>query len=112
MPTYPFAQSLRCMVQVRLDDEASLCSIGILAEAVEHICVKGVLELRMLRNALREATANPTPDAVKTAFGMFARVDRDFRRMIAHEALTLAAQRRGQYGPKVRTIRRTRVGPG
>lgn len=97
-------------MQVRLDDEASLCSIGILAEAVERICVKGVLELRMLRNALREATANPTPDSVKTAFAMFARVDRDYRRLIAHEALTLAARQRGQHAPKVRAVRRARVG--
>lgn len=108
---YRFESSSRCVLQYRLDDEASLCSIGILAEAVEHICVKGVLELRMLRNALREATANPTPEAVKTAFGMFARVDRDYRRMIAHEALTLAARQKGRYGPKVRVIRRARVGP-
>lgn len=96
-------------MQYRLDDEASLCSIDILAQAVERISVKGVLELRMLRNALREAAAAPTPEAVKFAFAMFSRVDRDYRRLIAHEALTLAAQQKGRYAPKTRAVRPQRV---
>ncbi|WP_448206864.1 hypothetical protein [Azospirillum sp. sgz302134] len=97
-------------MQYRLDDEASLCSIEILAEAVERIIVKGVLELRMFRNALRAAVATPTPEAVKNAYAMFARVDRDYRRLIAHEALTIAAQQKGRYKPKPRVVRRARVG--
>lgn len=98
------------MLQYRLDDEASLCSIEILAEAVDRVCIQGVLELRMLRNALREAAKNPSNEAVKTAFAMFSRVDYDFRRRIAHEALTLAAQQRGRYAPRQRVFRRARVG--
>lgn len=97
-------------VQYRLDDEASLCSIDILAQAVERICVKGVLELRMLRNALREAATSPTADAVKFAFAMFSRVDGDYRRLIAHEALTLATEQRGRYAaPRPRAVRRPRM---
>ncbi len=98
------------MVPYQLDDEASLCSIEILAEAVDRVCVQGVLELRMLRNALREAARNPSAETVKTAFAMFARVDRDFRRRIAHEALTLASRQRGRYAPRQRPIRRPRSG--
>ncbi len=98
------------MLQYRLDDEASLCSIEILAEAVDLVCVQGVLELRMLRNALREAAANPSNEAIKTAFAMFSRVDRDYRRRIAHEALTLANRQRGRYAPRPRVFRRAKVG--
>jgi hypothetical protein len=92
-----------------LDDEAALCSIEILSEAVERTCVPGILELRMLRNALREAVKSKTPEAVKTAFGMFARVDRDYRRRIAHEALTLATKQKGRFAPRERVVRRTRM---
>lgn len=92
-----------------LDDDAALCSIEILSEAVERACVPGIVELRMLRNALREALQSKTPEAVKTAFGMFARVDRDYRRRIAHEALTLATEQKGRFAPRERMVRRTRL---
>ena len=96
-------------MQYRLDDDASLCSIDILAQAVERMSVKGVLELRMLRNALREAVSSPTPDAVQFAYAMFSRVDPDYRRMIAHEALTLAAEQKGRYAQKERVVRPQRM---
>jgi len=99
-------------MQYRLDDEAALCSIEILSEAVERTCVPGLLELRMLRNALREAVASKTPEAVKTAFGMFARVDGDYRRLIAHEALALAAEQKGRFAPRERVMRRARLAQG
>ncbi|SMH58642.1 hypothetical protein [Azospirillum agricola] len=94
----------------RLDDEAALCSIEILSEAVERTCVPGVLELRMLRNALRAAVASRTTEAVKTAFAMFGRVDPDYRRLIAHEALSLAARQKGRYAPRERVVRGARLG--
>lgn len=96
-------------MQYRIDDEAALCSIEILAEAVERTSVPGLVDLRMLRNALREAIRTRTPDAIKTAFGMFARVDRDYRNRIAHEALTLAAQQRGRFAPRERVVRRVKL---
>jgi hypothetical protein len=56
-------------VRLTLDDEATLCSVGILAEAV------------------------------RLAYSAFSRVDRDFRDQIAHHALQLAALRRQSAGP-------------
>ncbi|AWK90037.1 hypothetical protein [Azospirillum thermophilum] len=98
-------------MQIRPDDEAALCSIEILAEAVDRACVPGLLDLRMLRNALREAARSPTPDTVKIAFGMFSRLDGDYRRRIAHEALSIAAEQRGRFAPRGRRgPRRLRAG--
>jgi len=78
----------------RIDDDASLCSIEILAEAVEMAFVPGVLELRTLRDALKDAMATRSPDAVMLAYSAFSRVDREFRQRITHHALSLATIRR------------------
>lgn len=97
-------------MQFRLDDDAALCSIEILAEAVDRVCTQDAMPLRMLRNALREAVKRPAPDTVKTAFAMFARLDGDYRRLVAHEALTLATRQKGKFAPRERAVRRTRLG--
>lgn len=98
-------------MKYRLDDDVSLCSVEILTEAVERVCVPGVLELRFLRNALREAVTSRCPETVKAAFAMFARVDPDYRHMIAQEALALAARQRGRFAVRRRVIRPARVRP-
>lgn len=82
----------------KIDDDAALCSIEILAEAVEMAFVPGVLELRTLRDALREAMRTRSPDAVALAYSAFSRVDRDFRQRITHHALSLATIRRHAAG--------------
>ncbi|PWC85857.1 hypothetical protein TSH100_14910 [Azospirillum sp. TSH100] len=82
-----------------LDDEATLCSVEILAEAVEMAFVPGILELRTLRDALNEALRNRSPSAVRLAYSAFSRVDHDFRSQITHHALELAALRRRSAGP-------------
>ncbi len=82
----------------RFDDDTALCSIQILAEAVEIAFVPGVLELRTLRDALRDAMRNRSPDAVRLAFSAFSRVDREFRQRITHHALSLATLRRDTGG--------------
>lgn len=82
-----------------LEDEATLCSIEILAEAVEMAFVPGILELRTLRDALQEARRTRSPAAVKLAYSAFSRVDREFRNRISHHALTLATLRRRSAGP-------------
>lgn len=86
-------------MSLTLDDEATLCSVGILAEAVEMAFVPGILELRTLRDALKEALRTRSPAAVRLAFSAFSRVDRDFRSQITHHALQLAALRRHSAGP-------------
>lgn len=82
-----------------LDDDAALCSVEILAEAVEMAFVPGVLELRTLRDALKDALRSQSPDAVRLAFSAYSRIDRDFRDRISHHALTLATMRRNNAGP-------------
>ncbi|CBS86371.1 hypothetical protein [Azospirillum lipoferum] len=82
-----------------LDDEAVLCSIEILAEAVEMAFVPGILELRTLRDALQEARRTRSPAAVQLAYSAFSRVDGEFRSRISHHALTLATLRRRSAGP-------------
>lgn len=82
-----------------LDDEAVLCSIEILAEAVEMAFVPGILELRTLRDALQEARRSRSPAAVQLAYSAFSRVDGEFRNRISHHALTLATLRRRSAGP-------------
>ncbi len=82
----------------QFDDDAALCSIEILAEAVEMAFVPGVLELRTLRNALREALSTQSPDAIRLAYSAFSRVDREFRQRISHHALSLASIRRQTAG--------------
>lgn len=86
-------------MRLTLDDEATLCSVEILAEAVEMAFVPGILELRTLRDALNEALRTRSPAAVRLAYSAFSRVDRDFRNAIAHHALQLAALRRHSAGP-------------
>ncbi len=86
-----------------LEDEATLCSIEILAEAVEMAFVPGILELRTLRDALQEARRTRSPAAVRLAYSAFSRVDREFRNRkfrnrISHHALTLATLRRRSAG--------------
>lgn len=81
-----------------LEDEATLCSIEILAEAVEMAFVPGILELRTLRDALQEARRPRSPAAVRLAYSAFSRVDREFRNRISHHALTLATLRRRSAG--------------
>ena len=81
-----------------LEDEATLCSIEILAEAVEMAFVPGILELRTLRDALQEARRTRSPAAVRLAYRAFSRVDREFRDRISHHALTLAMLRRRSAG--------------
>jgi len=78
----------------QLNDEAALCSIEILAEAVEMAYVPGIIELRVLRDALRNAVDTKSADAVALAFSTYSRVDRDFRDKISNEALALALIRR------------------
>jgi len=80
------------------DDAATLCSIEILTEAVEMAFVPGVLELRTLRDALRDAMTTRSPDAIRLAYSAFSRVDRDFRERISHHALSLATIRRYSAG--------------
>ncbi|PWC37585.1 hypothetical protein [Azospirillum sp. TSO35-2] len=82
-----------------LDDEAALCSIEILAEAVEMAFVPGILELRTLRDALNDALRSRSPAAIRLAFSAYTRVDRDFRDRISHHALSLATLRRRTAGP-------------
>lgn len=82
-----------------LEDEAALCSIEILAEAVEMAFVPGILELRTLRDALQEARRTRSPAAVQLAYSAFSRVDGEFRNRISHHALTLATLRRRSAGP-------------
>lgn len=86
-------------MRLTLDDEATLCSVEILAEAVEMAFVPGILELRTLRDSLNEALRTRSPAAVRLAYSAFSRVDRDFRDKIAHHALQLAALRRHSAGP-------------
>ncbi|MGF7177110.1 hypothetical protein [Azospirillum doebereinerae] len=81
-----------------IDDDASLCSIEILTEAVEMAFVPGVLELRTLRDALHDAMATKSADAVLLAYSAFSRVDREFRHRITHHALSLATIRRHAVG--------------
>ncbi|MFP5514486.1 MAG: hypothetical protein ACLGJC_15530 [Alphaproteobacteria bacterium] len=81
------------------DDDAVLCSIEILAEAVEMAFVPGILELRTLRDALQEARRTGSPAAVQLAYSAFSRVDGEFRSRISHHALTLATLRRRSAGP-------------
>ncbi|AWU93453.1 hypothetical protein DM194_03810 [Azospirillum ramasamyi] len=81
-----------------LEDEAALCSIEILAEAVEMAFVPGILELRTLRDALREARRTRSSAAVRLAYSAFSRVDPEFRNRISHHALTLATLRRRSGG--------------
>jgi len=88
------------------DDDATLCSIEILAEAVEMAFVPGVLELRTLRDALQDALTSNSSDAIRLAYSAFSRVDRDFRQRISHHALSLASLRRQNAGPILRTARR------
>lgn len=86
-------------MSLTLDDEVTLCSVEILAEAVEMAFVPGILELRTLRDALNEALRTRSPAAVRLAYSAFSRVDRDFRSQITHHALELAALRRRSVGP-------------
>ncbi|ALG71771.1 hypothetical protein VY88_13175 [Azospirillum thiophilum] len=86
-------------MSILLDDEATLCSIEILAEAVEMAFVPGILELRTLRDALQEALRSRSPAAVRLAYSAYSRIDREFRDRISHHALTLATQRRLSAGP-------------
>lgn len=88
------------------DDDATLCSIEILAEAVEMAFVPGVLELRTLRDALQDALTSNSSDSIRLAYSAFSRVDRDFRQRISHHALSLASLRRQNAGPILRTARR------
>lgn len=85
-------------MSLQFDDAATLCSIEILAEAVEMAFVPGILELRTLRDALRDALKTRSPDAVRLAYSAFSRVDGDFRQRISHHALSLAAIRRRSAG--------------
>ncbi len=82
-----------------LEDETALCSIEILAEAVEMAFVPGILELRTLRDALQDARRTRSPAAVQLAYSAFSRVDPEFRNRISHHALTLATLRRRNAGP-------------
>lgn len=91
-------------MSLTLDDEATLCSVEILAEAVEMAFVPGILELRTLRDSLNDALHTRSPAAVKLAFSAFSRVDRDFRNQITHHALQLAALRRHSAGPMRRDL--------
>lgn len=93
-PTSRLPTSQRPADERALDDEATLCSIEILAEAVEMAFVPGILELRTLRDALQEARRTRSSAAVKLAYSAFSRVDGEFRNRISHHALTLAALRR------------------
>lgn len=88
------------------DDDATLCSIEILAEAVEMAFVPGILELRTLRDALQDALKSNSSDAIRLAYSAFSRVDRDFRQRISHHALSLASLRRQNSGPISRSARR------
>lgn len=90
----------------RVDDDATLCSIEILAEAVEMAFVPGILELRTLRDALQDALTSNSSDAIRLAYSAFSRVDRDFRERISHHALSLASLRRQNGGPIRRPARR------
>lgn len=72
----------------------AVSSLEILAEAVEIAYVPGIVELRMLRDALRKAADTQAPDAFAQALGAFGRVDRDFRAKIRNEAIALAEIRR------------------
>jgi hypothetical protein len=90
----------------RTDDDATLCSIEILAEAVDMAFVPGVLELRTLRDALQDALTSNSSDAIRLAYSAFSRVDREFRQRISHHALSLASLRRQNAGPILRLARR------
>jgi hypothetical protein len=90
----------------RADDDATLCSIEILAEAVEMAFVPGILELRTLRDALQDALTSNSLDAIRLAYSAFSRVDRDFRQRISHHALSLASLSRQNGGPISRSARR------
>lgn len=90
----------------RIDDDATLCSIEILAEAVEMAFVPGILELRTLRDALQDARRSKSTDAIRLAYSAFSRIDRDFRDRITHHALSLASIRRQSAGPIRASARR------
>lgn len=81
-------------VPLTLDDRTTLCSVEILAAAVDMVYVHGIVELRTLRNALDEAMRLKTDASIRFAYSAFSKVDRDFRAQISHHALTLATIRR------------------
>lgn len=77
-------------------DHHTLEAIGVLARAVDQARVPGVLEFRLLANALRRAMDSRADRELQEAARVYQTLDRDFRQRIIQQAEVEARACAGQ----------------
>lgn len=83
------------MVSATLD-QPTLDAIGVLAQAVDHERVPGVLEFRLLANALRRAVDSRSERELNEAARVFMTLEPEIRSRIVERAKTQAHARAGR----------------